>query len=129
MVIVTASLDRATVVRTLQWILDPEIGIDIVSLGLIYGVDICDGDLHIQMTMTAHGCPMHAIIADAVCDTLRWLDGVQQVAVELVWEPPWHPAMIDGTALEWSSAHKRYVRSPFRNGTQCATMVPPKAHG
>jgi metal-sulfur cluster biosynthetic enzyme len=103
----TAVLDRATVVQALRWILDPEIGLDLVSLGLIYGIDVHGGDLHIQMTMTARGCPLHAVIADAVRDVLRWLDGVEHVTVELVWEPPWHPAMIDAMVAEQSCGIRR----------------------
>ena len=98
MVAIARSLDRATVVRALRMIADPEIGLDIVALGLIYGLDIDGGDLRVQMTMTTRGCPLHAIIMDAVHDALSWLEGVERVTVELVWEPAWQPAMIDATA-------------------------------
>ena len=76
----------------LSEVYDPEIGIDIVSLGLIYGTDIdADGLLTIQMTLTTPYCPLGPVIetqAHAVCAPLP---GVKDVKVELVWSPPWDP--------------------------------------
>jgi len=76
----------------LSEVYDPEIGIDIVSLGLIYGTHIDDdGLLTIDMTLTTPYCPLGPIIqtqAHAVCSPLP---GVQDVHVNLVWSPPWDP--------------------------------------
>lgn len=76
----------------LSQVYDPEIGIDIVSLGLVYGSRVDDeGILTIDMTLTTPYCPMGSIIqsqAHAVC---AGLPGVEDVRVELVWSPPWDP--------------------------------------
>jgi metal-sulfur cluster biosynthetic enzyme len=80
------------VLAALSEVYDPEIGIDIVSLGLIYGSTIDDdGLLTIDMTLTTPYCPMGSIIqgqAHAVC---HGLPGVNDVKVQLVWSPPWDP--------------------------------------
>jgi metal-sulfur cluster biosynthetic enzyme len=80
------------VLAALSEVYDPEIGIDIVSLGLVYGSHIDDdGLLTIEMTLTTPYCPMGSIIqgqAHAVC---HGLPGVNDVHVELVWTPPWDP--------------------------------------
>ncbi len=90
-----APVQRAAVLDALRWIVDPEIGLDIVTLGLIYGITIDGGTVRVTMTMTTPGCPLHDAITAAVYDALRWLEGVKSVEVELVWDPPWHPAMIE----------------------------------
>jgi metal-sulfur cluster biosynthetic enzyme len=80
------------VLAALSEVYDPEIGIDIVSLGLVYGSHIDDnGLLTIEMTLTTPYCPMGSLIqgqAHAVC---HGLPGVKDVHVELVWSPPWDP--------------------------------------
>jgi metal-sulfur cluster biosynthetic enzyme len=90
---------RADILAALRWIVDPEIGVDIVTLGLVYGITTTDDTVRVTMTMTARGCPLHLAITEAVTEAIRWLPGVESVSIELVWEPPWHPAMIDQTAL------------------------------
>jgi len=87
------------VIERLGWIVDPELGLDIVSLGLIYGVDARAGTVRVTMTLTVRGCPLHDLLADAIRDALSWLDGVERVELALVWEPPWHPAMMDAAGL------------------------------
>ncbi len=94
-----ASVQRVDILHALRWIMDPEIGVDIVTLGLIYGITIERGAVRIAMTMTTRGCPLHATITEVVHDAICWLDGVEDVTVALAWEPPWHPAMIDRAAL------------------------------
>lgn len=93
------SLTPASVINRLCWIIDPELGLDIVTLGLIYGITIDDGTVRITMTLTVRGCPLHDVIADAIRDALLWMDGVERVELALVWDPPWHPAMIDQANL------------------------------
>ena len=89
---VTATASPELVLAALSEVYDPEIGIDIVSLGLVYGSHIDDqGLLTIEMTLTTPYCPMGSIIqgqAHAVC---HGLPGVKDVRVELVWSPPWDP--------------------------------------
>lgn len=70
---------------------DPEIPVNIVDLGLVYEVKVEDGDVRVKMTMTAPGCPLSAWIARQAEDAVRSLEGVKDVHVELVWDPPWTP--------------------------------------
>lgn len=94
MATVMAPLTPKSVTDRLRWIIDPELGLDIVTLGLIYGVAVRDGTVRVAMSLTVRGCPLHDMLADAIRDTLHWMDGVEHVELDLVWEPPWHPAMI-----------------------------------
>jgi metal-sulfur cluster biosynthetic enzyme len=99
MAAVIAPLTRTAVINRLRWIMDPELGLDIVTLGLIYGVTITGATVRVTLTLTTRGCPLHEIITTAVHDALQWMEGVDRVDLEIVWTPPWHPAMIDGAAL------------------------------
>jgi probable FeS assembly SUF system protein SufT len=90
-----ASVDLSERVwRTLATCYDPEIPVNIVELGLIYGCDIApmvDGRQHvmIRMTLTAPGCGVGDLIAEEVADKVLALDGVGEVKVDLVFDPPW----------------------------------------
>ncbi len=80
--------------ETLRQVVDPEIGCNIVDLGLIYGIIIDGSTIMVQMTLTTPGCPMHESIAAGVERVLRSLPGVEDVDVQIVWDPPWHPSMM-----------------------------------
>lgn len=74
---------------------DPEIGVNVVDLGLVYGVDIDPtGEVRVQMTLTAPGCPMHDTIARTAEMAIETLDGVKEAHVDIVWSPPWTPDML-----------------------------------
>jgi metal-sulfur cluster biosynthetic enzyme len=90
----TPGIDEQTVLSTLRQIVDPELGFNIVDLGFIYNVQIEGGRVGIQMTLTTPGCPMHQSLTYAVRRALLSLEPVQEVDVELVWEPPWTPEMM-----------------------------------
>ena len=92
-------LTRIAVLECLRGVVDPEIGLDIVTLGLIYGVEIADTAVRVTMTLTTRGCPLHMLIEQAVRATLEGLEGARTVTLEVVWNPPWHPAMIDRAVL------------------------------
>ena len=81
---------------------DPEIPVDIVELGLIYDLSLEDGNagkkVRIKMTLTAPGCGMGPVIADEVDRKVNGLDGVEDVSVELVWEPMWTRDMMSEAA-------------------------------
>lgn len=78
--------------EALAEVYDPEIGIDIVSLGLVYGTEIDDdGLLRIDMTLTSPYCPMGGLIQDQVMSICGPLPGVEQVNVNFVFTPPWDP--------------------------------------
>lgn len=90
----TVHLDEKTILETLRHVVDPEIDCNIVDLGLIYGITIEGGRVAVQMTLTTQGCPMHESIAWGVKNALLNLEGVQDAAVEIVWDPPWDPSMM-----------------------------------
>lgn len=82
------------VLNTLRQVIDPELGCNIVDLGLVYSVSIFEASVAVTMTLTTPGCPMHESITWGVKEALLNLEGVEQVEVELVWDPPWHPSMM-----------------------------------
>jgi metal-sulfur cluster biosynthetic enzyme len=87
-------LTEAAVLDALRQVLDPEIGMNIVDLGLIYDVAIAGSGVRVAMTLTSAGCPMsESIRCGAECALLN-LEGVTAAHVELVFDPPWHPGMI-----------------------------------
>jgi FeS assembly SUF system protein len=78
------------IVEALKTVFDPEIPINIYDLGLIYKIDQQDnGDIHIDMTLTAPGCPVAGILPQQIADAVATIDGVGKVDVEVVWEPAW----------------------------------------
>ena len=79
------------ILTALKHVLDPEIGVNIVDLGLVYEVKVENGDVYIQMTMTTPGCPLHESISRGAEEAVRQLPGVESVKVDLVWEPAWTP--------------------------------------
>lgn len=85
-------LARDKVVETLRTVLDPEIGLDIWFLGLIYNIDIKDAALDIEMTFTTAACPYGPILVDEVKQKLSKLEGAGKVEVKVVFEPPWEPS-------------------------------------
>lgn len=81
-------------------IYDPEIPIDIVNLGLIYGVSIEDKKVNVNMTMTSPGCPSaHQLVTEARL-LIEDLPDVEEANVEVVWDPPWTPEMMSEAAKE-----------------------------
>jgi metal-sulfur cluster biosynthetic enzyme len=87
-------LDEPLILETLRQVVDPEIDCNIVDLGLIYGTQIEGRKVNVQMTLTTQGCPMHESIAWGVKNALLALEGVEEAEVEIVWDPPWNPAMM-----------------------------------
>ncbi len=75
----------------LAQVYDPELGLDIVSLGLVYAVEVRPPKARVRMTLTTPGCPLHDAMAPAVERALERLPGVEAVEVVLVWDPPWTP--------------------------------------
>ena len=77
---------------TLEQVEDPELGQNIVALGLIYGVAIDeDGFVTVQLTLTSPACPVGPMIQGQIYHVLSQMDGVEDVEVNLVWDPPWDP--------------------------------------
>lgn len=81
------------VIDELRPVVDPEVRISIVDLGLIYGVDVLDEGkkLNIRMTLTSPMCPAGPEIMTMVKATAELIDGVEHADVQMVWEPPWDP--------------------------------------
>ena len=70
--------------------MDPEVPLSIVDMGLIYGIDVTENnDVNIKMTMTTKGCPLHETMVDDVKRYAKKVSGVNNVDVEIVWDPPW----------------------------------------
>lgn len=79
----------------LKQVLDPEVGVDIVTLGLVYGTEVLDGRVTVTFTLTTPGCPLRGVMEQAVSATVYALSGVEHVHTNLVWEPRWHPGMME----------------------------------
>lgn len=85
-----SEIKESTIMEALEDVVDPELGIDIVNLGLVYGVDVGDqGDVIVTMTLTAMGCPLSASIEYEIKRVLMPIEGVNSVEVNIVWNPPW----------------------------------------
>jgi metal-sulfur cluster biosynthetic enzyme len=96
----TAMFDEAMVWNTLADILDPEFGLGIVDLGLIYSVGCRDGVVQVSMTLTTPACPASGYMVKGVQAALSALPGVREAQVDLVWEPPWTAERLSPTARE-----------------------------
>jgi metal-sulfur cluster biosynthetic enzyme len=89
----------ATVKDALRLVIDPELGYNIVDLGLVYDVAVEDGGVvTIKMTTTTRGCPATNYLKDGARDAARLVNGVEFVDVRLVYEPPWAPEMMSAEA-------------------------------
>ena len=87
-----SSLQEDVVRENLRTVVDPELGVNIVDLGLIYGIEIMkDSDVVIKMTLTSPACPLGAVIQAQAHSALKKLPWVKDIKVELVWSPPWNP--------------------------------------
>jgi len=93
-------LTTDTVYDALRDVIDPEIGLDIVTLGLVYDVAIYEGGLvDVTFTLTTRGCPMERAIRGGIEQAVGQLPGVTDVAAQIVWEPRWNPSMVAEGAL------------------------------
>ena len=96
----TTLASRDAIVAALSTVFDPEIPVNIYDLGLIYGIvdSKKEGDLEIEMTLTAPACPVAGELPQQVADAAACIEGVGRVRVLLTWDPPWEPDMMSEDA-------------------------------
>lgn len=83
----------------LSSVIDPELGVDIVSLGLIYGIDIEPDTVTLRMTLTSPDCPMGDLLASMAASKVRHAARDRRADIEIVDDPPWSPGMMNETAM------------------------------
>jgi metal-sulfur cluster biosynthetic enzyme len=92
---------EADVLVALEPVIDPELGLSVVDLGLVYDIAISlEGAVHVTFTATTPGCPVTEILAYGIFRAVSALEGVASVSTELVWEPAWDPSRIAPDALK-----------------------------
>ena len=85
--------------EALRLVIDPEIGINIVDLGLVYRIEVADGDARIDVTMTTPACPLSEYVStSAEASVRREVPELYGVSINLVWDPPWRPDMMSDDA-------------------------------
>jgi metal-sulfur cluster biosynthetic enzyme len=89
---------KEEVVEVLRGVEDPELGMDIVDLGLMYDVEVEGSNVKVIHSLTSMGCPAGPMIQEGIHDAVAALPGVQNVEVELTWDPPWTPEKMSDDA-------------------------------
>jgi metal-sulfur cluster biosynthetic enzyme len=87
----TKSPDHDDVMEALENVIDPELGLDFVSLGLVYDVEIEGSDVHITFTLTTPGCPIGPQVTEQMKEFVTEVEGVEKVFPKMVFTPPWSP--------------------------------------
>ena len=89
---------RETILEALKSVYDPEIPVNVVDLGLVYDVQVNEGNVYVQMTLTFPGCGMGPYIGQQAEWAVADVDGVEDVEIEMVFDPPWSPDLISEDA-------------------------------
>jgi metal-sulfur cluster biosynthetic enzyme len=89
---------REEVIDALRAVEDPELGMDIVELGLLYDVEVEGPKVHMTYSLTSMGCPVGPMIEQQMLEVVEGLEGVENVQAELTWEPPWSPEKMSDDA-------------------------------
>lgn len=89
---------REDVFEALRVVEDPELGMDIVELGLLYDAEVEDSSVHVTFTLTSMGCPVGPMIEQQIRETVEGMEGVETVDAELTWDPPWTPEKMSDDA-------------------------------
>jgi metal-sulfur cluster biosynthetic enzyme len=87
----TKAPDHDDVMEALENVIDPELGLDFVSLGLVYDVEIEGSDVHITFTLTTPGCPIGPQVTEQMKEFVTEVEGVEKVFPKMVFTPPWSP--------------------------------------
>ena len=82
---------REEVIDALRVVEDPELGMDIVELGLLYDAEVVEANVKVTYSLTSMGCPVGPLIEEQIRDVVASLPGVEEVEAELTWDPPWSP--------------------------------------
>ncbi len=82
------------ILQALSTVVDPEVGLAITDLGLIYDIQIEGGKVAVKMTLTTMGCPLASRLIQQAKDVVERVEGTTEARVELVWDPPWNPSMM-----------------------------------
>ncbi|MDE2038443.1 MAG: metal-sulfur cluster assembly factor [Elusimicrobia bacterium] len=93
------NLKRA-VLMALKNVVDPEVGLDIVTMGLVYDIAINEAGIRVALTLTSRGCPLGETIGSMARESLDGIAGGRAVTLALVWDPPWSPHMITSEGRE-----------------------------
>lgn len=95
-------LQEKAILEALKQIIDPELHINIVDLGLIYGLKIDQekGTVEVTMTLTTPGCPLSYVFREWIPEAVKSVQGVKDVTIDLVWDPPWDPDKISDDQKE-----------------------------
>ena len=105
------------VMNALRNCYDPEIPVNIVDLGLVYGVAIDEDNVKVRMTLTTMGCPAHAYLMHQVQTEIEKIPGVKKAEVEIVWDPPWTPDKMNPEARKRLEAGQEPVTIEFNPST------------
>lgn len=89
---------KKTLFHALESVLDPELGVSIVDLGLVYDITVTDGTATVTMTLTTLGCPLFQTIESEVKEKILAIPGIKKVEVELTFTPPWDPSRMSEKA-------------------------------
>jgi metal-sulfur cluster biosynthetic enzyme len=84
-------IDVDEITEALSNVIDPELGLDFVELGLIYGIDVSGGDVEITFTLTTPACPIGPQVSEQIVEFVSEVDGVDSVTPTMVFSPPWTP--------------------------------------
>ena len=84
--------------EALSNVIDPELGLDFVELGLVYEVEVDGGDVHVTFTLTSPGCPIGPQVTEQIKEYVGELDGVENVTATMTFSPPWTPDMMSEDA-------------------------------
>jgi metal-sulfur cluster biosynthetic enzyme len=85
---------KQKILDSLQTVLDPELQVSILDLGLIYRVEVESGRIEIDYTLTNPGCPVGPMIEEQIREALREITDIDDIQITLVWEPPWKPKLM-----------------------------------
>jgi metal-sulfur cluster biosynthetic enzyme len=92
--------NKEKILEVLKTVIDPEIGLNIVDLGLVYNIDETENNINVTMTLTTPGCPMHDTITQWAENAVKQLAPEKDVMINLVWEPQWTPSLMTEEAKQ-----------------------------